>query len=135
MYFLDTNICIYYLRGLYKSIEEHLKSIPNDEIKIPVIVKAELIYGIEKSELKEKNRNIYNKFIESFEIVNLNNESLNQYAKIRLTLERSGVIIGSNDLFIASIVLAHKGILVTHNTKEFERISGLFIEDWAAKIQ
>jgi tRNA(fMet)-specific endonuclease VapC len=130
MYFLDTNICIYYLRGLYQSIEEHFKLIPGDEIKIPVIVKAELVYGIEKSRLKERNRTIYKKFIESFEIVNLNDESLTQYAKIRLALERDGIIIGSNDLFIASIALAYNGILITHNTKEFERIAGLHIEDW-----
>jgi tRNA(fMet)-specific endonuclease VapC len=130
MYFLDTNICIYYLRGLYKSVEEQFELIPNHEIKIPVIVKAELIYGIEKSKLKERNRIIYKRFIEAFEIVNLNDASLNEYAKIRLNLERDGSIIGSNDLFIASIVLAHNGILITHNTKEFERISGLHIEDW-----
>jgi tRNA(fMet)-specific endonuclease VapC len=130
MYFLDTNICIYYLRGLYKSIEEHFALISNQEIKIPIIVKAELLYGIEKSKLKERNRNIYEKFIGAFEIVNLDDKSLNQYAKIRLNLEKDGIIIGSNDLFIASIALAHNGILITHNTKEFERISGLHIEDW-----
>jgi tRNA(fMet)-specific endonuclease VapC len=115
---------------LYKSIEKHFELISKQEIKIPIIVKAELIYGIEKSKLKERNRNIYEKFIEAFEIVNLDDESLNQYAKIRLNLEKGGIIIGSNDLFIASITAAHKGILITHNTKEFERISGLRIEDW-----
>jgi tRNA(fMet)-specific endonuclease VapC len=130
MYFLDTNICIYYLRGLYKSIEEHFEILSNQEIKIPIIVKAELLYGIEKSKLKERNRTIYKKFIGAFETVNLDDESLNQYAKIRLSLEKEGIIIGSNDLFIASIALAHDGILITHNTKEFERISGLHIEDW-----
>jgi tRNA(fMet)-specific endonuclease VapC len=130
MYFLDTNICIYYLRGLYKSIEEHFELIPSNEIKIPVIVKAELIYGIEKSKLRERNKNIYKKFVEAFEIVNLDDEALSQYSKIRLNLEKAGIIIGSNDLFIASIVLANNGILVTHNTKEFERISELHIEDW-----
>jgi tRNA(fMet)-specific endonuclease VapC len=130
MYFLDTNICIYYLRGLYKSIEERFELIPNQEIKIPIIVKAELIYKIEKSKLRERNRNIYKRFIEAFEIVNFDDEALNQYAKIRLNLEKNGIIIGSNDLFIASISLANNGILITHNTKEFERISGLHIEDW-----
>jgi tRNA(fMet)-specific endonuclease VapC len=130
MYFLDTNICIYYLRGLYQSIEDHFRLIPNHEIKIPIIVKAELMYGIEKSKLKERNKNIYNRFIGSFETVNLDDEALNQYAKIRFDLEDGGFVIGSNDLFIASIALAHNGVLVTHNTKEFERISGLRIEDW-----
>jgi tRNA(fMet)-specific endonuclease VapC len=47
-----------------------------------------------------------------------------------MRLEVDGTIIGSNDMLIASIVLAHDGILVTHNTKEFRRISGLKIDDW-----
>jgi predicted nucleic acid-binding protein len=51
------------LRELYKSIEEHFELISKQEIKMPIIVKAELIYGIEKSKLKERNRNIYEKFI------------------------------------------------------------------------
>jgi tRNA(fMet)-specific endonuclease VapC len=130
MYFLDTNICIYYLRGLYKSIEDQFKLIPNYEIKIPIIVKAELLYGIEKSKLRERNKAVYKKFIDAFEVINLDDETLDQYAKIRSNLEKDGIIIGSNDFFIASIVLAHDGILVTHNTKEFERIDGLHIEDW-----
>ncbi|GHT85699.1 nucleic acid-binding protein [Spirochaetia bacterium] len=130
MYFLDTNICIYYLKGKYKSVEDHFKFIPRHEMKIPIIAKAELWYGIEKSQLKEKNRIVYNKFIESLEIINLDDESLKQYVRIRLELEKNANIIGSNDLFIASIVLAHDGILVTHNTDEFKRVSGLKIEDW-----
>jgi tRNA(fMet)-specific endonuclease VapC len=115
---------------VYKSIEEHFKAIPNQEIKIPIIVKAELLYGIEKSKSKEKNRDVYGKFIESFEIMNLDDESLKQYAKVRSYLEKEGSIIGSNDLFIASIALANNGILITHNTKEFKRVPGLYIEDW-----
>jgi tRNA(fMet)-specific endonuclease VapC len=130
MYFLDTNTCIYYLKGKYKSIEDNFKFVPRYEIKIPVIVKAELLYGIEKSKLKEENRKIYNRFIESLEITNFTDEALNHYAKIRVELEKNGNIIGANDLLIASIVLANNGILVTHNTKEFEKVSGLEIEDW-----
>jgi tRNA(fMet)-specific endonuclease VapC len=118
------------LKGKYKSIEEYFKIIPRYEIKIPIIVKAELLYGIEKSKLKEKNREVYNKFIESLEISNFDESSLNQYAKIRVELERNGNVIGSNDLFIASIVLANNGILVTHNTEEFKKVFGLKIEDW-----
>jgi tRNA(fMet)-specific endonuclease VapC len=130
MHFLDTNICIYYLNGKYKSVEEYFKAMSNHEIKIPIIVKAELLFGIEKSKLKEINRNKYERFIKSFDIINLDDEALNQYTRIRLQLERDAVIIGSNDILIASIVLAHNGILVTHNTREFRRVSGLKMEDW-----
>jgi tRNA(fMet)-specific endonuclease VapC len=130
MYFLDTNICIYYLKGKYSSIIKYFEGISYDEIKIPVIVKAELLFGIEKSKQKEENQKIYDKFINTFEIINLDNESLKYYAKIRYGLEKNGNIIGSNDLFIASITLAHNGILVTHNTNEFRRIPQLAVEDW-----
>jgi tRNA(fMet)-specific endonuclease VapC len=130
MYFLDTNICIYYLKGKYASIEERFKEISFNDIKIPVIVKAELLFGIEKSRIKDRNRTIIERFINSFEVVNLTDDALNCYAKIRNELEKAGDIIGPNDLFIASIVLAHNGILVTHNTSEFKRIPGLKTEDW-----
>jgi tRNA(fMet)-specific endonuclease VapC len=130
MYFLDTNICVYYLKGKYLSIEEYFRKIPYNEIKIPIIVKAELLFGIEKSEQKEKNRNVFDNFMKTFEVINLNDDALNYYAEIRAELEKSGNIIGSNDLFIASIVLAHNGILITHNVTEFDRIQKLKIEDW-----
>jgi tRNA(fMet)-specific endonuclease VapC len=115
IYFLDTNICIYYLKGKYSSIVNYFEEISHGEIKIPVIVKAELLFGIEKSKQKEKNQKIYTQFINTFEIINLDDESLKHYAKIRYELEKNGNIISSNDLFIASIVLEHNGILVTHN--------------------
>jgi tRNA(fMet)-specific endonuclease VapC len=130
VYFLDTNICIYYLKGKYSSLLEYFEGIPHDEIKIPIIVKAELLFGIEKSKQKEENRKIYDKFINTFDIINLDDESLKNYAKIRYKLEERGNIIGSNDLFIASIVLSHNGILVTHNINEFRRIPQLKLEDW-----
>ncbi|MDR1148352.1 MAG: type II toxin-antitoxin system VapC family toxin [Spirochaetaceae bacterium] len=130
MYFADTNICIYYLKGKFISVEEHFKNIPLNEIKIPVIVKAELLFGIEKSKQKDENKTIFNSFIKAFEVVNLNDKTLDYYAKIRNELEHTGNIIGANDLFIASIVLAYNGILVTNNTNEFERIKGLKIENW-----
>jgi tRNA(fMet)-specific endonuclease VapC len=130
MYFLDTNICVYYLKGKYHSVEEHFELLSYNEIKIPIIVKAELLFGIEKSSQKEKNSKIYEKFITAFEIVNLDDSALKYYAKIRYELEKNGNIIGSNDLFIAAIVLSHNGILITHNTNEFKRIPHLNIEDW-----
>jgi tRNA(fMet)-specific endonuclease VapC len=130
MYFVDTNICIYYLKGKFIFVEEYFKNIPLNEIKIPVIVKAELLFGIEKSKQKDENKTIFNNFIKAFEVVNLNDKALDYYAKIRNELEHTGNIIGANDLFIASIVLAHDGILVTNNTNEFERINGLRIENW-----
>ena len=130
MYFLDTNTCIYFLKGTYKSILEEFKKRKPEEIKIPSMVKAELMLGVEKSEQKEKNLEIYTKFLEPFEIVSFDDVSSVFYAKIRGALEKKGKIIGPNDLIIAATVLANKGILISHNIKEFKLVSGLVLEDW-----
>jgi tRNA(fMet)-specific endonuclease VapC len=130
MYYLDTNTCIYFLKGMYKSILEEFKLHKPEDIKIPSLVKAELLLGVEKSERKELNEIIYNKFLEPFEVVPFDDDSSVVYAKIRASLERKGNVIGPNDLIIAATVLSKKGILITHNTKEFIKISGLHIEDW-----
>lgn len=52
------------------------------------------------------------------------------YANLRAYLERSGAMIGPNDLMIASIALAHGLTLVTHNAQEFARVPGLTTQDW-----
>lgn len=100
------------------------------EIKIPVIVKAELLLGAYKSQVREKTVQKVEKFLEPFEILPFTNEIASEYAEIRKKLESEGSIIGANDLFIAAAVKSKNGILVTHNTGEFSRISRLAVEDW-----
>ena len=130
MYFLDSNTCIYFLKGMYPSILEELRQRRPEEIKIPAIVKAELLLGVEKSKQKKKNFELYSKFFEPFEIISFDNKSAILYAKIRASLEEKGKIIGPNDILIAAIVMANNGILVSHNTKEFKQVSGLQLVDW-----
>jgi tRNA(fMet)-specific endonuclease VapC len=130
MYFLDTNTCIYFLKGTYKSIYEELINKGPEEIKIPSIVKAELLYGAEKSEQKERNLKICTNFLEPFEIVGFDTHAAEIYAKIRSSLEKNGRIIGPNDLILAATVMSKRGILVTHNVREFACVEGLHFEDW-----
>ena len=130
MYFLDTNTCIYFLKGMYASILEEFKKRSPEEIKIPSMVKAQLLLGVEKSVQKEKNRELFARFLEPFEIVAFDDPAAAEYAKIRGTLEQKGQIVGPNDLIIAATVMARKGILVSHNTREFNQIAGLLLEDW-----
>ena len=106
------------------------KSKTPDEIKIPSIVSAELFYGAEKSNNKKKTVEIVEDFLAPFEIIGFGCEEANIYGKIRARLELKGQIIGPNDLIIASIVLNHGAKLVTNNTKEFQRIPSLKIENW-----
>ena len=129
MYFLDTNTCIDFLRNLSENVQTHFLSIPLNEIKIPVVVKAELLLGAYKSNKTETlERTI--QFLDLFEVIPFSDEMSYTYAEIRKELEAKGNKIGANDLFIAATALNKNAILVTHNTREFIRIDGLHLEDW-----
>lgn len=129
-YFLDTNICIYYLKGISITIKTKLLEKHPDDIKIPSIVKAELLCGAEKSEKKTENLEKIYEFLLPFEIVPFSDTEAYQYAKLRTGVEIKGLPIGPNDLIIASIVIGNAGILVTNNIEEFKRIENITLENW-----
>jgi tRNA(fMet)-specific endonuclease VapC len=130
MYYLDTNTCIYFLNGKYESICKKLLSISPKEVAIPSIVKAELILGAFKSKKKEANIEKVEMFLDPFPIIPFEDHMTYVYAEIRSDIEKKGIVIGPNDLFIAAIVKHKNGILVTNNTNEFKRIKGLLLENW-----
>jgi tRNA(fMet)-specific endonuclease VapC len=131
MYFLDTNTCIYYLNGKYKNIKNKILSTSPLDIKIPSVVKAELLLGAYKSERKDSNIKKLEAFIQPFEIVPFDDFVAYEYASIRKTTEERGNVLDPNDLLIASIVKFHQGILVTNDIREFSVIEGLKLENWA----
>lgn len=129
-YFLDTNICIYFLKGLSEKLKKSILDRHPDEIKIPAIVKAELLYGAEKSNFRDDNMIKVEEFLLPFEIVPFSDRDTIIYAEIRSNLEKKGIPIGPKDLIIAATVLRYPGTLITNNKKEFNRIEGLNIENW-----
>lgn len=129
-YFLDSNICIYSLKGISEKLFKKILSIEPNNIKIPSIVKAELLLGAEKSLKRKENLKIINEFLTPFEIVSFDSKAAEKYSIIRADLEKKGKIIGPNDLIIAATVSANSGILITNNTKEFKRVKNLLIENW-----
>ena len=130
MFFLDSNTCIYFLNGTSESIRNKILATPPVEIKIPSIVKAELLLGAYKSKAAEKSLNRLEQFLAPFEVIAFDDPVCYEYALIRKQTEQEGKIVGPNDLLIAAIVKFHQGILVTRNTKEFFRIKGLQVENW-----
>lgn len=128
--FLDTNICIYFLKGLHPSIKSKLMAHGPEEIKIPAIVKAELLYGAAKSAKQEENHDRVERFLDPFEIVAFDDTATDRYADIRSRTEAKGTPVGPNDLIIAATVMSQNGILVTNNTREFQRIPDIRIENW-----
>ena len=132
-YFLDTNTCIYALKGTHPSIEEKLKGLSPMHVRIASIVKAELLFGAKKSRQSRHATEIVEAFLFPFEVIPFCDKSSVCYAQVRSDLEKKGTPIGPNDLILAATVLAHGGTLVTHNTKEFRRVKGLKSEDWARR--
>jgi len=129
-YFLDTNICIWALKGTFPKIAGRLRRHAPNSIKISAIVKAELLYGAERSARPARNLPIVEAFLFPFEVVPFCDDSAAVYAGIRRELEAKGKVTGPNDLLIAATVLANRGVLVTHNVREFKRVRGLKTQDW-----
>jgi tRNA(fMet)-specific endonuclease VapC len=92
-FYLDSNICIYFLKGIYPSIKEKILITNPSTIKIPFIVKAELLYGAEKSQQKAKYLGNIKLFLEPYEIVPFHDECSILYSKIHSTMELKGMII------------------------------------------
>ena len=130
IYYLDTNICIFYMRGKNIELRKKVDAIPTERIKIPVMVKGELLVGAEKSKWREKTLAETLAFLMPYEVVPFEDSMLRTYARIRAALELKGQKIGYNDTLIAATVMARNGILVTNNMSEFSRIDGLQCEDW-----
>ena len=129
-YYLDSNICIFYLRGRNIDLRNKVDSFDKELIKIPAVVKGELLTGAMKSARRDRNVNEVLAFLGQFEIVPFDDDSAWTYGEIKSSLELKGQPIGFNDVIIAATVLAHNGILITNNTREFMRVEGLQCTDW-----
>ncbi|MFM6326860.1 MAG: type II toxin-antitoxin system VapC family toxin [Microcystis panniformis] len=129
-YLLDSNVCIRYLNARSPFIRQRLQQIDTDKIALCSVVKAELFYGAMKSNNPQQTLAKQQEFLNIFISLPFDDLAAMIYGEIRASLTALGTPIGSNDLQIAAITLAHNLILVTHNTGEFKRIVGLTIEDW-----
>lgn len=128
--FLDTNICIYYLKGESAGIKERIMTAKPGSIMVPSIVQAELLTGALKSANRDHNLSAVRNFLAPLTIVPFDEKGSEYYADIRSELEMKGKGIGPNDIIIAATVLSRGGFLVTNNTGEFQRVPGLKLENW-----
>ena len=130
IYMLATNICSFIIREKPITVKEKLKSIDtNHRVVLSSIVASELLYGAYKKE-SQKLIDIVKTFIDFFEILPFDLNAAEEYGKLRAKLEKKGLIIGAYDLQIAAHAKSINAVLVTNNTREFERKEGLKIEDW-----
>lgn len=129
-YLLDTNTCIRYINGRAPQIHRKMLTIPDKEITICAITKAEMAYGVAKSQYPQQSFRKQLAFFIRFFSLPFDDDCANRFGLLRAMLEKAGTPIGAYDMQIASIALVHGLIVVTHNTREFGRIAALQIEDW-----
>ena len=128
---LDTNICIYIIKQKPRAVLERFAAFPVGDLGISVITLAELEYGASKSSEPDRNREALEQFVSPLEIAVFDRLATSIYGKIRALLEKRGRPIGSMDLLIAAHALSLNVRLVTNNMREFKRVPGLRVENWA----
>lgn len=127
---LDTNICIYAIKHKPDAVIEKFLSHDPEEMCISAITYAELMHGVEKSMAVERNRIAMSLFLSPITILDFDGKAAEAYGSLRAELEKKGTPIGPMDTLIAGHAKAEGLILVTNNTREFNRVADLMVEDW-----
>ena len=129
-YLLDTNICIATIRNKPAGVIKKLTSHRPGDVGVSTITVAELIHGAQKSSQPEQNMAALDQFLLPLEVADFDQSAAAAYGKIRAYLEKKGMLIGSMDMLIAAHALSLGAVAVTNNTREFQRVPNLKIEDW-----
>lgn len=127
-YILDTDICIFALKQRMGVLQRLLQESP-DDIAVSAMTQAELTFGAIKSANPERARPQVAAFLEPVMVLPFDSEAAQKHAEIRYAIRSSP--IGERDMVTAAIAVANGLTLVTHNTREFSRVEGLALEDWA----
>lgn len=133
MYLLDTNICIFALKGKFPALTEKLLSVHPDEIVISSVTVFELEYGAAKSKWGDRTREILHEFLSSYDILPFTVEDAAVCGQLRAALSAAGTPIGAYDVMIAAQGAVRGLTVVTNNTGVFSRVPGLHLEDWTVK--
>jgi len=130
-YMLDTNICIYVIKNKPEKVLVKFKEELSNGVCISAITLAELEYGMKHSSDSVKNARALLRFLFPFTILPFDSAAASEYGAIRAWLQELGTPIGPMDMLIAGHARAENMVLVTNNVREFKRVPGLKIENWA----
>ena len=129
MLMLDTNICIYIINHRPPQVMERFRQYEAGEIVLSSITASELAFGVEKTG-SQRNKEALQMFLSPLKILPFDETCIWHYAMLRNELQAKGQVIGALDMLIAAHALAEKIPLVTNNTKEFERVPNLVLDNW-----
>jgi predicted nucleic acid-binding protein len=127
-YHLDTDICSAAMRGVPEVSRRLLQRA--GQLDISTIVLAELYAGCYHSKRRDENRAVLEEFIAGVEVLHFDAEAAREHGLIYAELLAVGRPTGEKDGLIAAVARARSGVMVTHNVRHYENISGLVIEDW-----
>jgi tRNA(fMet)-specific endonuclease VapC len=133
LYLLDTNICIFLLNQKFGfgRIVQKMDGLERKQVGLSAITVAELEFGVAASKRQGDNFSRLERFLVDFEVFPFDRDAARPYGSLRNSLQAQGTPIGPLDFLIAAHALALKATLITNNTREFQRIPGLCVEDWS----
>ena len=129
-YLLDTDTCIYLLKGLIKNAEAYFEALNPGILPFHQLLLRNYYSGPKRADISNRISRRSKALLYRLLSYPFDANAAKQYGYIRYKLEQSGRIIGSMDMLIAAIALANDVKLVTNNLKEFNRVSGLKTENW-----
>lgn len=130
-YLIDTNILIYLMNTKSVKLQKKFSGRRTEEFGVSAITVAELMFGVKKSKHIEKNISAVIMILSPFKIIDFTTVDAFEYGDIRADLEAKGQMIGANDLLIAAQARSRNLIIVTANEREYKRVPGLNVENWA----
>ena len=134
LYLLDTNTCIYIIKRSPSHVLRRFQRLRVGDVGVSAITHCELQVGVSKSSKPRQNQAALAEFLAPLEVLDFPSTAAPLYGGTRARLQRAGTLIGNYDLLIAAHCL-HLGIvLVTNNTKDFDRVPELRVESWVEPL-
>jgi tRNA(fMet)-specific endonuclease VapC len=130
-FMLDTNLCIYIINNRPPAVRARFERLRPGQVVISAITYGELCYGAGKSVQQSKSLRLLEQFVQDVPVQALEPHVARTYGQIRTLLEQNGRVIGNHDMWIGAHALTLGLTLVTNNEREFKRIPGLRVENWA----
>ncbi len=129
-YMLDTNICIFTIKNRPQKVRDAFNR-HGGQLCVSSVSLMELIYGAERSASPERNLIVVEGFAARLEVLPYDEIAASHTGQLRAELARNGTPIGPYDQLIAGHARSRGLIMVTNNRREFDRVPGLRVEDWA----
>lgn len=132
MYLLDTDVCSYLMKRSHPGLIERVRTFRPRELKVSVITRYELEYGVMRSGRGNELSRVIEAFLDNVEVLSFDVSAASHAARVRADLAAVGSVIGAYDLLIAGHARSLDATLVTNNIEEFGRVAGLSVENWTA---